>query len=231
MYERLYTRIHHIISQQPLDLDYLQFVCSQEAVLFSAVSDQVLIPKAISDSLTELHKLVLEARENQVPIVFLPVLQGATGRPRFDISPDSLSHFLNQGLPVPCIGNLMGVSTRSIFRRMSQFGFSVRALYSTCSDAELDQLVTDIKNSMPHAGYRLVKGSLQARGFRVQWERVRASMHRVDTVGILCRMNQLGCVVRRTYSVPGPRALVHLDTNHKLIRYVQIRADATHTVQ
>ncbi|KAJ4948046.1 hypothetical protein JOQ06_019587 [Pogonophryne albipinna] len=32
-------------------------------------------------------------------------------------------------------------------------------------------------------------------------------------------MNQLGCVVRRTYSVPGPKSLMHIDTNHKLIRY------------
>ncbi|XP_065144018.1 uncharacterized protein [Paramisgurnus dabryanus] len=219
MLERLQTRLQHIVSQQPLDLDYLEFVCSQEAVLFSAASNQVLIPKAIVDALTELHKLVVEERENQVPIVSVQVCHGATGRPRFNISPDSLLHLINQGLPVPCIANLMGVSTRSLFRRMREFGFSVRASYSTCTNAELDHLVTEIKKDMPHAGYRLVKGSLQARGFRVQWERVRASMHRVDTVGILCRMNQLGCVVRRTYSVPGPKALVHVDTNHKLIRY------------
>lgn len=81
-------------------------MCSQEAVLFSAASDQVLIPKAIVDALTELHKLVVEERENQVPIVFVQVRHGATGRPRFDISPDSLLHLINQGLPVPCIVNL-----------------------------------------------------------------------------------------------------------------------------
>ena len=71
---------------------------------------------------------------------------------------------------------------------------------------------------MPPAGSRLVKGTLQSRGFRVQWERVRASMHRVDTVGILFRMNQLGCIVRRTRSVPGPKSLMHIDTSHKLTR-------------
>uniref|UniRef100_A0AAV2LKK7 Integrase catalytic domain-containing protein n=1 Tax=Knipowitschia caucasica TaxID=637954 RepID=A0AAV2LKK7_KNICA len=32
-------------------------------------------------------------------------------------------------------------------------------------------------------------------------------------------MTQLGCVVRRTYSVPCPKYLVHIDTNHKLIRF------------
>ncbi|XP_034064494.1 uncharacterized protein LOC117541447 [Gymnodraco acuticeps] len=83
---------------------------------------------------------------------------------------------------------------------------------------------------MPHAGYRLVKGTLQSRGFRVQWERVRDSMHRVDIVGILFRMNQLGCVVRRTYSVPGPKSLMHIDTNHKLIRVWEIRERPTEPV-
>ncbi|KAE8278878.1 hypothetical protein D5F01_LYC22457 [Larimichthys crocea] len=44
-------------------------------------------------------------------------------------------------------------------------------------------------------------------------------MHRVDSLGVVSRMSQLGCVVRCTYSVPCPKYLVHIDTNHKLIRY------------
>ncbi|CAL8241763.1 unnamed protein product [Merluccius merluccius] len=32
-------------------------------------------------------------------------------------------------------------------------------------------------------------------------------------------MIQVGFVARRTYSVPAPLSLVHVDTNHKLIRY------------
>ncbi|CAG5994238.1 unnamed protein product [Menidia menidia] len=47
MLERLQTRIQHVVNQQPLSLDYLEFVCSQEVVLFSVVSDQVHIPEAI----------------------------------------------------------------------------------------------------------------------------------------------------------------------------------------
>ncbi|KTF78760.1 hypothetical protein cypCar_00048059 [Cyprinus carpio] len=68
----------------------------------------------------------------------------------------------------------------------------------------------------------MVKGLLQAQGLRVQYERVRASMHRVDTIGVISRITNLGCIVRRTYSVPSPQSLMHMDTNHKLIR---IRAD------
>ncbi len=70
---------------------------------------------------------------------------------------------------------------------------------------------------MPHAGYRLVKGELLARGHRIQWRKVKASMQRVDGAGILARMVQLGFIARRTYSVPAPLSLVHVDTNHKLI--------------
>ncbi|XP_033971442.1 uncharacterized protein LOC117470706 isoform X2 [Trematomus bernacchii] len=72
---------------------------------------------------------------------------------------------------------------------------------------------------MPTAGYRIVKGRLLSIGLRVQWTRMAASMHRVDSIGILSRLASLGCVVRRTYSVRGPLSLVHVDTNHKLIRY------------
>lgn len=72
---------------------------------------------------------------------------------------------------------------------------------------------------MPHSGYRMIKGALKSRGYLVQWERVRCSMHRVDTVGVLTRLPAMGCTVRRTYSVPCPRSLVHFDTNHKLIRF------------
>ncbi|KAJ4918760.1 hypothetical protein JOQ06_002042, partial [Pogonophryne albipinna] len=32
-------------------------------------------------------------------------------------------------------------------------------------------------------------------------------------------MTRMGCVVRRTYTVPYPKYMVHIDTNHKLIRY------------
>ncbi|XP_059371194.1 uncharacterized protein zgc:174680 [Carassius carassius] len=85
------------------------------------------------------------------------------------------------------------------------------------SDNELDRVVRSIKIRMPHAGYRLVKGKLLARGHRIQWHRVKASMQRVDGAGILARMFQLGFVARRSYSVPAPLSLVHVDTNHKLI--------------
>lgn len=95
----------------------------------------------------------------------------------------------------------------------------VSGLYSCMTDEELDNVVRAIKDDMPAAGYRMVRGRLLSLGLRVQWKRIAASMHRVDSIGILSRLASLGCVVRRTYSVRGPLSLVHIDTNHKLIRY------------
>ncbi|CDQ61259.1 unnamed protein product [Oncorhynchus mykiss] len=44
-------------------------------------------------------------------------------------------------------------------------------------------------------------------------------MHRVDAAGVQEILAQLGCVVRRTYSVRSPLSFLHVDTNHKLIRF------------
>uniref|UniRef100_A0A9J7Y1B1 Integrase core domain-containing protein n=1 Tax=Cyprinus carpio carpio TaxID=630221 RepID=A0A9J7Y1B1_CYPCA len=102
---------------------------------------------------------------------------------------------------------------------MAENNLYISASYSGCSDDELESLITGIKSTMPDAGCRVVKGALLAQGHRVQWDRVYASMHRVDSVGVLSRMTRLRCVVRRTYTVPYPKYMVHIDTNHKLIRY------------
>lgn len=140
------------------------------------------------------------------------------GRPKISISREYLQHLVEFGLPMASISSFLGISRATLYRRMAENNISIRGLYSACSDPELDALVSQIKNWAPHSGYRSVKGILEGMGHRVQWDRVRAAMHRVDGLGALERMTQLGCVVRRTYSVPCSKYLVHIDTNHKLIR-------------
>lgn len=86
------------------------------------------------------------------------------------------------------------------------------------SDEELDVLVTEVKNYLPDTRYRMLRGALFAKGHRVQWDRVVASTHRLDCVGVLSRMTNLRCIARKTYTVPYPKYIVHVDTNHKFIR-------------
>lgn len=203
----------------PLDLDFLEFTCTQELVFLNAISCQVAVCPAILDALRQLHNLIsLEKDKRKQHIAVVQFEQGPTGRQRMVISPDYLCNLLELNLSVPCIANLLGMSRSTVYRRMAESDLSVKALYSTMTDEELDQCVREIKSRQPHSGYRMVKALLQARGLRVQYNRVRASMHRVDTTGVISRMVHLGCIARRTYSVPGPQSLVHIDTNHKLIR-------------
>lgn len=133
----------------------------------------------------------------------------------FTSAQSTYSIFPQIPLSVTTIASLLGVLRHTIHRRMSENGMSVTSLYSQMTNEELDAIVADIKSTMPDW---MMKGALKSRGFLIQWEHVRASMHRVDTVGVLTRLSSMGCIVRRTYSVSCPRSHVHIGTNHKLIR-------------
>lgn len=184
------------------------------------MSHHIPVSQEVTEKLMELCNALQNQREHQQrpPTPVQLDMQSGCGRPKITICVEYLRHLLELGLPVVTIASLVGISRATLYRRMADNNLSVRGMYSAMTDAEVDERVSEIKERMPHAGYRLVKGTLKAQGHRLQWLRVKASMHRVDSVGILSRMTQLGCVIRRTYSVPCPKYLVHIDTNHKLIR-------------
>lgn len=81
-----------------------------------------------------------------------PIITGAVGRPSFDVSPHQLSFLIENGFSVPQISNMIGVSIRTVCRRMSEFGLSVRAQYSTIADDELDRLVSEFQAQYPLCG-------------------------------------------------------------------------------
>lgn len=222
--QRIQTRFSLILRNETLDMEYLLDVAQQELSLATMAADHLNIPPELIRSLQELINIlsfpsrsVSEASVNVSDIVTATV--GKLGRPRLEIHADDLQSLLSTSLPLEHLATLYGVSRRTLNRRMKEHGLSVRGCYSKMSDDELDHAVRSIKSRMPHAGYRLVKGELLARGCRVPWHRVKASMKRVDGAGILARMMQVGFVARRTYCVPAPLSLVHIDTNHKLIRF------------
>ncbi|XP_057188903.1 uncharacterized protein LOC130553782 [Triplophysa rosa] len=218
--QRLQDRVLHVLERQPLDTDYLQFVCRQELVIISALANIINISEDVISALTHLNIAIQRQMDSEEVCVTVDIERGGgRGRPRLTISTNTLNHLIELGLPLKCVANILGVSQATLCRRIADNNLSVTALYSTSTDEELDVLVTEVKNSMPDAGYRMVRGALLAKGHRVQWDRVVASMHRVDSVGVLSRMTNLRCIARRTYTVPYPKYLVHVDTNHKLIRY------------
>lgn len=203
--ERLLSKLQYALSRQPLDLDYWQFICSHELIFITSILNQITFPHEVLNELSNLKNTVERQIENNcAPITALEVQFGTKGLPKFLISKEYLQNLVSMQLSIPCIAQLLGVSTRTINRRLNEYGISIRDTYTTITDEELDNLVSSVKAESPHLGHRMMKGQLQALGHRVPWTRVWDSMHRVDSAGILSRVMQLRCVVRRTYSVQGP---------------------------
>lgn len=215
---RFRQRLEYVLNNDPLDLDFLEYIVTQERTFMNALENADL-PADVCKAIEELSSL-LHQRNNPPPFNSVVQMIGPYGRFRLQVTENHLQSLLQLGLPATCVADLLGVSRCTMYRRMQEYNMSVRSLYSTTSDDALDAKVRDIKTGLPHAGYQVVKGCLQVAGHRVQWNRLKASMHRVDTEGILTRMSTLGCVVRQKYSVQGPHFLQHIDTNHKLIRFV-----------
>lgn len=163
-------------------------------------------------SIYELQKLSESGFHYQVQ----PVQTELVGRPTFAVSLEQLSILIENGFSVPQIPDMVGVSVRTIRRRMTEFGLSIRAQYSTISDTELDRIVREVQTQFPMCGNRQMQGHLFSRGYRIQQSRVREAQRRVDPDGSIIR--RLHVINRREYSVPSPRSLYHIDGHHKLIR-------------
>ena len=76
------------------------------------------------------------------------------------------------------------------------------------TDKDLEALVLDIKAEMPDVGERMLMGALVARGVKVERERLRRTIQKVDPVNTALRWSSF--VIRRPYSVPGSNSLWHL---------------------
>lgn len=150
-----------------------------------------------------------------------PELEHQTrGRPFFKIPFETLEFFVENGFKVAEIGRLIGVSKRTVERRLKDYDLGIRQSYSPLTDHELEDEVKKIINDFPHVGYRTMSGLLQVKGHRVQEKRIQHAMRNADSCGVLFRRLFLTAsrVQRRTYSVKAPQALWHIDGNHKLIR-------------
>ena len=111
----------------------------------------------------------------------------------------------------------IGVSPRTIHRRLSEYGLSVRGSYTEVSDEDLDSVVAEINHHFPRHGYRNIEGHLEHRGIRVPRRRIRASLSRIDPEGVALMWSYT--IQRRTYNVRGPNCLWHIDGLHALIRW------------
>ena len=140
------------------------------------------------------------------------------GRPRFDIPAEMLEELRELGFSWIKIGEMLGVSRWTIHRRVAEYGLENMTGFHHLSDEELDKIVRGfISDHGRTTGQGYVGGYLKALGFRIQRKRIRESMARVDPENTALRWGVV--VSRRTYQVPWPNSLWHLDGHHALIRW------------
>lgn len=124
---------------------------------------------------------------------------------------------MEHGFTTPQIADLLGVSCRTIGRRLMRFGLNHRQQYSPVNNQILDIVVASIQRQFPNCGHRMMQAHLRSMGLTVQRHRIRDSLVRVDPIGAALRWSAV--VPRRTYRVPCPNALWHIDSNLSLIRW------------
>ena len=182
------------------------------------VSEQVVeLFRAAKDSLST----ILNGAED-TSFHLEQLVTGECGRPKLNITREQLQFLLERAFSVPDIVRIIGVSVSTIERRLHEFHIPAWSFYSYIDDETLDRTIIDISRSFPSAGYHRMTGFLLSRGIKVQQERIRGSMWRVDPEGVLICSLELSTVNQRRYQVYVPFALWHIDGNHKLIQYVEV---------
>ena len=116
------------------------------------------------------------------------------------------------------IASILRVSRWTISRRVDEFGLSHLQMFSDISDNELDNLVRDFMSRHgATAGEPFISGYFRSKYYHIQRSRVRASINHVDPSNTALRWGTL--VRRRTYNVPWPNSLWHIDGHQALIRW------------
>ena len=126
---------------------------------------------------------------------------GNRGRPKYVVPQEQVEFLIKRHFSVPENSKLLGVSTRTVERRMSEYELSIWGSYDGMNDNELDDIVTGILKDFPDAGYKRMTGLLLARGIRLQQSRIRSAMQRVNPEGCLLRSLELNVLHRRKYQV------------------------------
>lgn len=142
---------------------------------------------------------------------------GKPGRPRKEPSMAWLNEAMAPGrrLTFKQIASLCDVSVNTLRFYLKKNGVYER--FSNISNDDLDILVRSFKVKKPGSGLSYVIGFLRSHGVRVQKERVRLAMRRIDGLGQVLRNHR--AIDRQEYVVPRSNYLWHLDGHHKLIQW------------
>ena len=141
---------------------------------------------------------------------------GNAGRPKLIVNVEQVELLRTAGYTWEEVSCVLNVSRTTLWRRFHELGLPLQK-YSEINDRCLDHLVRSIQQNNPNIGVNMLQGYLKSQGVNVQRRRVRESILRIKPLRAIVRWQQT--ISRRTYSVPGPNSLWHIDSHHSLIRW------------
>ena len=168
-------------------------------------------------------KFCLFSQRKQVQLCYkqqpLRLQTGAPGRPSYFIPPELLEELRGEyGLSWNKISGMLKVSCWTIARRVSHYGLQDLQSFSPLTNDEIDTIVKDYNRTHgATTGESYLRGHFRALGYHIQRQRSRESINRVDPRNTALRWGAL--VSRRTYFVPWPNSVWHIDGHHSLIRW------------
>lgn len=147
------------------------------------------------------------------------VKTGKPGRPPIKIDPEVLREATssNRKITLSQLARSLNVHRHTLRRELKRLNLPNLSSYAAIADDNLDELIRAYKQIKPNSGTRYVMGYLSQCGYRVQRDRVRDSLRRIDALGQVLRNH--AAIDRRAYIVPYPNYLWHIDGHHKLIRW------------
>ena len=133
------------------------------------------------------------------------------------MTPVQIMEMFDMGFTVTQMATRFNLSRPTVYKLLSEPGIDHSARFTIIDDSQLDRIIAEIKEAYPNAGEVNVIGHLRTRGIRVQRNRVRAPIHRVDPQGPAERSSRN--FHPRVYETPCPNFVWHLDGNHKLVKW------------
>ena len=131
----IHGRVHERVSSPPMP-----------GILVSVLDDLCTVLTALSEFMGHYEDIV-ERELSCIPSITgsCPVQQsGSVGRPRYVVDEQQIEAMIELGCNYERMAAILGISSRTLRRRRSEYGFCMGRNYTDISDGELDHLISSI---------------------------------------------------------------------------------------
>ncbi|PIK39528.1 hypothetical protein BSL78_23625 [Apostichopus japonicus] len=149
--------------------------------------------------------------------VYVCCSTGRRGRPRLEIPFEQLRYLYEKGYSAKRMAQHFKCSVAAVYKLLYQHGMKMRQRYTNMSEEDLTAIITNLSKQHPNSGTEMINGYLRSQGILVPRQKIRSMLRTADPVGTASRWGRT--VARRTYFVPTPNSLWHIDGHMKLIRW------------